>query len=106
MDHMSHPPADRGTTSQCTPFQMGGNGAGFVPCGSRSHPHSSCLLYCSSVLAWRVWDQAPGSSLSLRLPTLVVWLSFGLRGPGVAPELGEAQEGSVPLEAALPSRLD
>jgi hypothetical protein len=24
----------------------------------------------------------PGSSLSIRLPTLVVWLSFGLRGPG------------------------
>jgi hypothetical protein len=27
--------------------------------------------------------QAPGSSLSHRLPTLVVWLSSGLRGPGV-----------------------
>ena len=26
--------------------------------------------------------QAPSSSLSIRLPTLVVWLSFGLRGPG------------------------
>ncbi|WP_420118849.1 hypothetical protein, partial [Micromonospora sp.] len=29
--------------------------------------------------------EAPGLSLSHRLPTLVVWLSFGLRGPGVAP---------------------
>ncbi len=28
--------------------------------------------------------QAPGLSLSHRLPTLVVWLSFGLREPGVA----------------------
>jgi hypothetical protein len=27
--------------------------------------------------------QAPGPSLSHRLPTLVVWLCFGLRGPGV-----------------------
>jgi hypothetical protein len=26
----------------------------------------------------------PGSSLSFRLPALVVWLSFGLRGPGAA----------------------
>jgi hypothetical protein len=26
--------------------------------------------------------QAPGSSLSFRLPALTVWLSFGLRGPG------------------------
>ena len=26
--------------------------------------------------------QAPGPSLSFRLPTLVVWLSHGLRGPG------------------------
>jgi hypothetical protein len=26
--------------------------------------------------------QAPGSSLSFRLPALVAWLSFGLRGPG------------------------
>ena len=28
--------------------------------------------------------EASGPSLSHRLPTLVVWLSFGLRGPGVA----------------------
>jgi hypothetical protein len=50
--------------------------------------------------------EAPGLSLSFRLPTLVVWLSFGLRGPGVAPGRGEAQEGFARLEVALPSRLD
>src|SRR4029450_12820104 len=50
--------------------------------------------------------QALGSSLSFRLPTLVVWLSFCLRGPGVVSGPGEAQEGFVALEAALPSRLD
>lgn len=70
------------------------------------HPTCGCLLYCPEVLAWRGWDQAPGSSLSLRLPTLVVWLSLGLCGPGVAPGLGEAREGFVALKAALPSRLD
>jgi hypothetical protein len=42
----------------------------------------------------------------MRLPTLVVWLSFGLRGPGAAGELGEAQEGFVLLEVAVPSWLD
>ena len=47
----------------------------------------------------------PGSSLSIRLPTLVVWLSFGLRGPGAAVERGEAQEGFVLLEVAVPSPL-
>jgi hypothetical protein len=40
----------------------------------------------------------------MRLPTLVVWLSFGLRGPGAAVERGEAQEGFVLLEVAVPSR--
>lgn len=50
--------------------------------------------------------EAPGLSLSHRLPTLVVWLSFGLRRPGVAPGRGEAQEGFARLEVALPSRLD
>ncbi|MEV1319939.1 transposase [Micromonospora arborensis] len=34
-----------------------------------------------------------------------MWLSFGLRGPGVAPGRGEAQ-GFAQLEVALPSRLD
>ena len=48
----------------------------------------------------------PGSSLSIRLPTLVVWLSFGLRGPGAAVEWGEAQEGFVLLEVAVPSLLE
>jgi hypothetical protein len=28
--------------------------------------------------------QVPGLSLFWRLPTLIVWLSHGLRGPGVA----------------------
>jgi hypothetical protein len=28
----------------------------------------------------------PGSSLSHRLPALVAWLSFGLRGPGAVGE--------------------
>jgi hypothetical protein len=41
----------------------------------------------------------------MRLPTLVVWLSFGLRGPGAAVERGEAQEGFVLLEVAVPSLL-
>ena len=45
----------------------------------------------------------PGSSLSIRLPALVVWLSFGLRGPGAAMERGEAQEGFALLEVAVPS---
>jgi hypothetical protein len=47
----------------------------------------------------------PGPSLSLRLPTLPrsgpVWLSHGMRGPGIA-ESEEAQEGSAQLEVALP----
>jgi hypothetical protein len=34
--------------------------------------------------AWRGSVQVPGSSLSIRLPALVVWLSFGLRGLGAA----------------------
>ena len=49
--------------------------------------------------------QAPGPSLSSRLPTLPgdgpVWLTHGVRGPGVA-ESEEAQEGSAQLEVALP----
>ena len=46
----------------------------------------------------------PGSSLSMRLPTLGVWLSSGLREPGTAGR-GEAQEGFVQLEVAVPSWL-
>jgi hypothetical protein len=37
---------------------------------------------------------------------LVVWVSFGLRGPGVALRVGQAQEGFVLLEVAVPSRLE
>jgi hypothetical protein len=54
----------------------------------------------------RLSVQAPGLSLSHRLPTLVVWLSFGLRGSGVVPGRGEAQEGFAQLEVAVPSQLD
>jgi hypothetical protein len=45
-------------------------------------PHIGYLLTCLRTDAWRGSVQAPGSSLSFRLPALVVWLSFGLRGPG------------------------
>ena len=48
------------------------------------HPLCGYLLTCFRTGAWRGSVQVPGSSLSLRLPTLVVWLSFGLRGPGAA----------------------
>ena len=61
------------------------------------------LLTCPRTGAWRGSVQAPGSSLSIRLPALVVWLSFGLRGPGAAVAAGEAQEGFVLLEVAVPS---
>jgi hypothetical protein len=40
------------------------------------------------------------------MPTLVVWLSHGLRGPGSVYERGEAQEGFVLLEVAVPFRLE
>lgn len=47
----------------------------------------------------------PGSSLSLRLPTLPsdgpVWLTHGVRGKSTA-ESEDAQEGSAQLEVALP----
>jgi len=36
--------------------------------------------------AWRGSVQVPGSSLSFRLPAVVAWLSFGLRGPGAVGE--------------------
>jgi hypothetical protein len=42
------------------------------------------LLTCLRTGAWRGSVQVPGSSLSFRLPALVVWLSSGLRGPGAA----------------------
>jgi hypothetical protein len=44
----------------------------------------------------------PGSSLSHRLPTLVVWLSFGLRGPGTAGK-ERLKRGLLVLEVAVPS---
>jgi hypothetical protein len=40
------------------------------------------LLTCRRTVAWRGSVQVPGSSLSIRLPAVVAWLSFGLRGPG------------------------
>ncbi|MGB6455218.1 MAG: hypothetical protein WBH47_12115, partial [Streptosporangiaceae bacterium] len=40
----------------------------------------------------------PGPSLSHRLPALVVWLSFGLRGPGTA------TEGEERLKRVCPAR--
>jgi hypothetical protein len=48
----------------------------------RDVTHRGYLLTCGRTGAWPGSVQASGSSLSLRLPTLVVWLSFGLRGPG------------------------
>jgi hypothetical protein len=50
--------------------------------GGLGLPHRGYLLTCPRTGAWRGSVQVPGSSLSLRLPTMVVWLSFGLRGPG------------------------
>ena len=38
----------------------------------------------------------PGSSLSFRLPTLVAWLSFGLRGPGIDTVSGEWLKRGLP----------
>ena len=67
--------------------------------------NSSYLLTCLRTGAWRGSVEVPGWSLSFRLPALVVWLSFGLRGPGAAMERGEAQEGFAQLEVAVPSWL-
>ena len=44
----------------------------------------------------------PGSSRSIRLPTLVVWLSFGLRGPGTVGK-ERLKRGLPALEVAVPS---
>jgi len=51
---------------------------------TRAGAGCSRLLACLRTGAWRGSVQIPGSSLSFRLPTLFVWLSFGLRGPGTA----------------------
>ena len=64
------------------------------------------LLTCLRTGAWRGSVQVPGPSLSFRLPALVVWLSFGLRGSSVAVWAGEAQVGFVLLEVAVPFRLE
>jgi hypothetical protein len=53
------------------------------------HTHFGRSGYRPAVLAVR---EAAQVDLVLRLPTLVVWLSFGLRGPGIVGQ-GEAQEG-------------
>ena len=50
-------------------------------------------------------SRCPARRSHIGCPRLVVWLSHGLRGPGIA-EQGEAQEGSARLEVALPSLLD
>jgi hypothetical protein len=50
--------------------------------GFATHAHIGYLLTCPRTVAWRGSVQVPGSSLSHRLPALVAWLSFGLRGPG------------------------
>jgi len=42
------------------------------------------LFHWSQDETWQGVVQTSGPSLSQRLPTLVVWLSFGLRGLGVA----------------------
>jgi hypothetical protein len=47
----------------------------------------------------------PGSLLAIRLPTLGVWLSHGLRGPGAVVR-GERLERGLPVrEVAVPSWL-
>jgi hypothetical protein len=61
------------------------------------------LLTCPRTGAWRGSAQVPGSSLSIRLPTLVVWLSFGLRGPGAAGSEERLKRGLPQLEVAVPS---
>jgi len=47
-------------------------------------PQFGYLLICPRAGARPGSVQVPGSSLTNRLPALVAWLSFGLRGPGAA----------------------
>jgi len=47
----------------------------------------------------------PGSPLAIRLPTLGVWLSHGLRGPGAAVSKERLERGLPALEVAVPSWL-
>ncbi len=46
--------------------------------------------------AWRGSVEAPGSSLYPWLPTHRVWLSLGLRGPGVVLVSGEWLKRGLP----------
>jgi len=48
-----------------------------------AHTTSGYLLDGRRTSPGGVVVQAPGLSLYWRLPTFGVWLSFGLRGPGV-----------------------
>jgi hypothetical protein len=49
-------------------------------------------------------SRCPGRRSHIGCPRLVVWLSHGLRDPGIDPEQGEAQERFAQLEVAVPSR--
>ena len=51
--------------------------------GRASRAHSGYLLNEPQDGAWQGVVQTSGPLLPMRLPTLVVWLSRGLRGPGV-----------------------
>jgi hypothetical protein len=42
------------------------------------------LFDCPTAGAWPGSVEVPGLSLSHRLPTMIVWLSRGLRSPGAA----------------------
>ena len=59
-------------------------------------PYIGYLLTCARTGTWPGSVQVPRLSLSHRLPALVVWLSFGLRGLGAA-NLGEAGVSRRPL---------
>jgi hypothetical protein len=71
----------------------------------RQRPIFGYLFTCPRTGAWRGSVQVPGSSLSIRLPALVVWLSFGLRGPGAAGSEERLKRGLPKLEVAVPSWL-
>ena len=58
--------------------------------------HIGYLLTCGRTGAWPGSVQVPGLSLSHRLPAFVVWLSFGLRGPGAATEGEERLKRGLP----------
>jgi len=63
-------------TAQCARAQRG------AVCGQpRTRSSATCFIALGPVPG-QASVQVPGLSLSHRLPTLVVWLSFGLRCPG------------------------